>query len=109
MYRETNMLGFTVTCKYCDKVYMTTSTAELARYTRDHRTRHLGPRPGTPLYWAMHPETAPAAPQPTTSVCEYCGRRFGYDTPDSRYCSFECLCLFNARRARHEAPLPYKD
>lgn len=49
--RETNILGFTVTCKYCSQVYTTTSTAELANYTRNHRAKHLGARPGTPAWW----------------------------------------------------------
>jgi hypothetical protein len=44
--------------------------------------------------------------------CDYCGDHIPVNRAEhrlTRYCSFECLCLYNAERVRVEPRLPYKE
>lgn len=46
-------------------------------------------------------------------TCIHCGATFPADHALNRYCSLECLCLYNAARVRNErlanVRLPYKE
>lgn len=48
-----------------------------------------------------------------TKVCVHCWREYEADSIANRYCSLECLCLYNAERARERRlagiRLPYKE